>query len=178
MNKQYSKEDYEKLVPRIIEHMQKTGEWGESFPISLAIFPYNDTLAQDYYPLSKEEVIARGWKWQDPEETNSKYLGAIASPPDNIQDATESVCSQIFICEASGKHFKIIPQEFKLYQKMQIPLPRKSFFERHRENLKMRNPRKVWERKCDKCGMMMQTSYATGRPEKVYCEGCYLKEVY
>jgi len=27
LNKQYSKEEYEELVPKIIEHMQKTGEW-------------------------------------------------------------------------------------------------------------------------------------------------------
>lgn len=27
LNKQYTKEEYEALVPRIIEHMMKTGEW-------------------------------------------------------------------------------------------------------------------------------------------------------
>ena len=27
LNKQYTKEEYESLVPRIIEHMMKTGEW-------------------------------------------------------------------------------------------------------------------------------------------------------
>ena len=28
LNKQYSKEEYEKLVPKIIEHLKKSGEWG------------------------------------------------------------------------------------------------------------------------------------------------------
>jgi hypothetical protein len=27
LNKQYTKEEYEELVPKIIEHMKKTGEW-------------------------------------------------------------------------------------------------------------------------------------------------------
>lgn len=27
LNKQYTKEQYEELVPKIIEHMTKTGEW-------------------------------------------------------------------------------------------------------------------------------------------------------
>jgi len=41
----------------------------------------------------------------------------------------------------------------------------------------LRNPRKLFERKCDKCGMEMITTYAPERLEKVYCEKCYEKEV-
>lgn len=50
LNKQYSKEEYENLVEKIIEHMKKTGEWGEFFPISLSPFYYKDTVANEYYP--------------------------------------------------------------------------------------------------------------------------------
>jgi hypothetical protein len=32
-NKQYTKEEYEVLVPRIIDHMRKTGEWGNYYPV-------------------------------------------------------------------------------------------------------------------------------------------------
>ena len=32
LNKQYSKEQYGELVPKVIEFMKKTGEWGEFFP--------------------------------------------------------------------------------------------------------------------------------------------------
>lgn len=56
-NKQYTKEAYETLVPKIIEHMRKTGEWGEFFAPSLSPFGYNETIATEYFPLSKEEAI-------------------------------------------------------------------------------------------------------------------------
>ena len=28
------------------------------------------------------------------------------------------------------------------------------------------------------CDLVIQTTYAPDRPEKIYCEECYLKEVY
>ena len=55
-NKQYTKEEYETLVPKIIEHMKQTGEWGEFFDTSLSPFGYNETVANEYYPLSEEEA--------------------------------------------------------------------------------------------------------------------------
>jgi CxxC-x17-CxxC domain-containing protein len=41
----------------------------------------------------------------------------------------------------------------------------------------LRNPRKLYERKCDKCGISMITSYSPEREEIVYCEECYNKAV-
>jgi len=58
-NKQYSQEEYEQLVPKIIEHMKQTGERGEFFPTDMSIFGYNETEAQTYYPMTKEEVEAK-----------------------------------------------------------------------------------------------------------------------
>ena len=40
-----------------------------------------------------------------------------------------------------------------------------------------RNPRKLFERKCDKCEKDMITTYAPERKEMVYCRDCYEKEV-
>lgn len=51
LNKQYTKEEYEKLVPLIIAHMTKTQEWGEFFPIKISPFSYEETVAQDFFPL-------------------------------------------------------------------------------------------------------------------------------
>jgi len=42
----------------------------------------------------------------------------------------------------------------------------------------LKNPRKLYIRNCDKCGKEMKTTYAPERPEIVYCENCYNKEVY
>jgi hypothetical protein len=51
LNKQYSKEEYEKLMARIIEHMTGTGEWGEFFPAQLSPFDYEESAASEFYPL-------------------------------------------------------------------------------------------------------------------------------
>ncbi len=63
LNKQYKKDEYGSMVSRIIEHMKKTGEWGEFFPVNISPFSYNETIANDFYPLEKVEVLKRGWKW-------------------------------------------------------------------------------------------------------------------
>jgi len=42
----------------------------------------------------------------------------------------------------------------------------------------LRNPRRLFNRKCMKCDKQIQTSYAPEKPEIVYCEECYVEEVY
>ena len=56
LNKQYSKEDYGKIVGKLIEHMKETGEWGEYFSASCAPIAYNESNAQDYFPIDKEQA--------------------------------------------------------------------------------------------------------------------------
>ena len=38
--------------------MITTGEWGEFFPSSLSPFGYNETVAQEYFPMSREDILA------------------------------------------------------------------------------------------------------------------------
>ncbi|TSC60674.1 MAG: Uncharacterized protein Greene041662_160 [Candidatus Peregrinibacteria bacterium Greene0416_62] len=178
LNKQYSKEEYEELVPKIIEHMRKTGEWGQFFPPSICPFGYNETVAQEYLPLSSEEVEKRGWMWREEEGSGKRYLGPAVDTPDAITDVPDAICESILQCEISGKPFKIIPQELKFYRQLGIPVPRRSPLQRHLDRNALRNPRKLWSRKCSKCEKGIETTYAPERKEVVYCEKCYLKEVY
>jgi len=73
-NKQYLKEDYEKKVEKIIEKMKKTWEWWEYFDRTNASFPYNDSLALEYFPVEKvveiknnevisQKTINKNWNW-------------------------------------------------------------------------------------------------------------------
>lgn len=186
LNKQYTKEEYEELVPKIIEHMRKdggeamnrseaTGSWGEFFPMSISPLAYNQTIAQDYFPLTEKDGLALGARW-NPEALPDAPSTAIV-PPDDIEDTDDSICEQILRCEATGKPFKVIPQELKLYRRLKIPPPGRSFIQRHLARLQRRNPRQLWDRPCDKCMKEMTTSYAPERPEIVYCEECYLAAI-
>jgi hypothetical protein len=59
-----------------------------------------------------------------------------------------------------------------------LPIPRRHPDQRHLDRMALRNPRKLFDRKCDKCQVDMKTTYAPERKETVYCEECYNKEVY
>jgi hypothetical protein len=177
LNKQYTKEEYEEMLPKIIEHMKSTGEWGQFFPGYLSPFAYNETVANDYYPLTKEEAEAKGYNWHDSSNEN-KYLGPEVKIPNTIQDVDPKVCDQIFTCEESGKPYKIIPKELEMYKRLNVPLPKRAPKQRHIDRIHKRNPMQLWERQCDKCSKTLTTTYSPDRKEIVYCEECYLAEVY
>jgi hypothetical protein len=179
LNSQYSKEEYEKLLPRLKEHMRQHGEWGSYFPPSLTPFGYNETIACEYFPMSREEALSKGWKWyEESDDAEQKYLGPEMTVPDDVRDASDDVTKAIFRCESSCQLYKILPQELRFYRQMNVPLPRKCFMERQRDRFALRNPRKLWNRHCAKCQASIQTTYAPDRPEIVYCEACYLSTVY
>ena len=188
-NKKYSREEYLELKEKIIEHMKKTGEYGEFFPPAIAPVCYNETQGNYYMPLTKEETLARGWQWED------KVPGIFGREniktediPDSIESVGDEVFSMIFKCMDCTKNYNITPNEFTFYQREKIPLPRSCPECRYKKRFAIRLPRKLWHRECmcdkekhehkGKCGVAFETSYAPDRPEIVYCEQCYNKEVY
>ncbi|PIR53470.1 hypothetical protein COU76_00970 [Candidatus Peregrinibacteria bacterium CG10_big_fil_rev_8_21_14_0_10_49_10] len=177
-NKQYTKEAYDALAGKMIEHMQKTNEWGQCLPMEMSMFGYNESTVQEYFPLTKQDVEARGWMWSPVPEQKDAHPGPFSNVPDDIGDTTEAVCKGIYQCPVTKKAFKIVEQELELAQKLHIPLPVTSFFQRHKERMALRNPRKLWKRTCSKCSKEVITSYAPERPEEIVCEECYAKAVY
>jgi hypothetical protein len=171
LNKQYTKEEYEALVPKIIEHMKSTGEWGEFMPAKYSPFAYNESVAFEYYPLNKAEVESRGWRWR--EEDQKEHLAATANVPDNSAQADKSLCNCILACEECGRNYKIVEQELSFYQQNSLPIPKKCFYCRHQSRITQRNPRVMYNRTCDRCQKPIKTTYAPERPEIVYCEICY-----
>lgn len=165
LNKQYTKEEYEKLMPKIIESMISDNTWGEFFPVNLSPFAYNETMAQEYYPLTEDEV-------------KKEYLAQKIIVPEKIAEVDESICDEILACQKSGRNFKIQKTELAFYKKMHLPIPKFCPDERHYARLKFRNPRKLYQRKCEKCATDIKTTFSPDRPEKVYCEKCYIEEVY
>ena len=171
-NRQYSEAEYKILRDKIVEFMKKTGEWGEFFPIEMSPFGYNESHAFDYFPLEKSEVLARGWKWHDAEDS-AKYSGAKVEIPDSIEEVSDEILKQILTCECCSKNYRLVGAELKFYRKMGVPIPRKCPNCRHLERMNLRNPRKLFDRKCDGCGAGISTTFSPDREEKVFCEGCF-----
>ncbi len=179
LNKQYSKEEYEELTTKIKQHMIKTDEWGEFFPHSLSPFPYNDTKAQDYYPLTKEEALARGYTWRDKEKKDFAPATIPADKlPDTIAETTDSITQETLACEKTGKNYRITPQEFKFYKKLNIPIPRKHPDTRYEERKQFRHKRELTERTCPNCQAKTLSVFKKEDPERILCEKCYLEKAY
>ncbi|HBH19934.1 MAG TPA: hypothetical protein DEB30_03385 [Candidatus Peribacter riflensis] len=180
LNKQCTKEEYELLVPKIIERMKHDGEYGEFFPIKNSPYAYNESVAQDFFPLTKQDAEKRGWRWREENDEMPKVAKVIPASklPDSIDEVPDDIVNWAIKCDATGRPFRIIRQELDLYRKMKLPIPHFHPDERHRRIMALKNPRTIWERPCMKCQKPMETTYAPERPEIVYCEECYLKEIY
>lgn len=179
-NKKYTKEEYEKMVAKIIEHMQKAGEWGQFFPKEHSPFGYNESLANEYLPLNKDEALKQGFTWSDYEKPLVEVSQSIEADevPDNIEDVDDDILQKAINCEETGRPFVITSPELRFYKKNNIPLPSKHPDVRYDERIALRKPRKLWKRKCDKCGVEITSVFEKDAPEKVYCEKCYLKEIH
>jgi CxxC-x17-CxxC domain-containing protein len=180
LNKQLRKEEYEELVPRIVAHMRSTNEWGEFFPLTVTTCAYNLSNAQKYFPLTREEVRKRGWRWEDLKEEIPMVNQTIPATqlPDSIDDIPDDIVNWAITCEKSNRPFRIVRKELQFYRMMRLPLPRVHPDLRMLHRWQSCNPFRLWTRSCTKCGREMQTSFAPDRTEIVYCENCYLKEVY
>ena len=204
LNRQYLKEKYFELLPKIIQHMNdilyidKMGRkypFGECFPIELSPFGYNETYAFKEEFLSKNEAVSLGYRWKDAE--SKSYIPTIKENeiPDNINDIANTICDEIIECPNQGKietqcasAYKILPDELSFYRQMNLPIPRYCPNCRYHQRLVWKNPFRFYERQCmcelsnhnhkEKCLNNFETMYAPNRPEIIYCKECYQKEIY
>jgi len=195
LNKQYTKEAFEALRTKIIKHMNemsytdKGGRvygYGEFFPPELSPFSYNESIAQEHFPLTKETAVKNGYLWRDMRERNYKITMQPEDLPDHIKDVADTITQEVISCSHKGEcndectvAFRITSRELNFYRKANLPLPRLCFYCRLAERRKQRNSFKLWHRKCVKpgCPNEFETSYAPDRPEIIYCEQCYNSEV-
>lgn len=182
LNKQYSKEEYEKLVGQIITKMEKAGERGENFPVKNSTFGYNETVAQTFHPLTKEEALARWYKRQDLEYAINipEWLEKIQGKdlPVSIDDVTDEIIDKVILCEKTGKPYRVIKQELDFYRKHHLPLPTKHQDVRKEELMRKRMPKEFHISPCSHCGEEMLSAYGPDSGYNVRCEKCYTKEIY
>jgi hypothetical protein len=206
LNKQYSEDEYRALLPKIIKKMTTDGEYGEFFPPSISPFAYNETVAQEYFPSTKEAVTKLGYSWREPERKTYTITKSVTDLSDHINEVDDSILNEVIGCEHAGKceercatAFKIMPDELQFYRRANLPLPRICPSCRHFGRLKLKNPMQLWHRKCQcdginssnetykntvkhfhgakSCPNEFETSYSSERKEVVYCETCYNSEV-
>ncbi len=207
-NKQYSKDEYFALKDKIIAQMKEVAftdshghiyKYGEFFPPEFSCLSYNQTLAYDFFPLPKEDVLARGYVWRDSDQKEYQTTITAAQLPDDIRNVDDAVLREIIQCESCKRSYRVILPELNFYRKIGLPLPRRCFDCRLGRRFPLVNPPVFYPRRCqcgggkssngayqnttahfhgaEGCTNQFETSYAPNRPEIVYCEQCYQAEV-
>lgn len=177
-NKQYSKEEYEELKEHIVKELTENGLHGLMMPPEIAPFAYNETIAQDNMPLTREEALAQGFRWEDDiQMTKGRETLLPENIPDHINDVKDSITNEILECITCERNYKITPQELLFYRKMILPIPRQCFFCRHKDRVRRRGPFKFFIRQCSNCGEDTHTNLTEEVAPIMYCEKCYQQEV-
>jgi len=188
LNKQYTKEEYEELIPKIKKHMNdmpyidKKGniyKYGEFFPMEFSPHAYNNSFANLFFPKTEKEVEKDGLYWHKPKIKKYSITILASDLPDNIKDTTDVIIKEIIKCSTCPRGYKITQQEFNLSKRLKIPLSRQCPF--CRVSLKMNkwiSQMKQVNRTCDKCDIKFKTHYTIKEAPKIYCKECYQQEVY
>lgn len=182
-NKQYSKQEYDIAVSKIIEQMQEEWTWWEFFDTSLSLYGYNETVAQQYYPLTKQQAEERGYKRRDDEEKQQFNVESAIRVGQYTWDQRselrndDSILNKIIICESTWKPFRVIKQEVEFYRKYNIPLPTHHPDVRHAHRLQSTSWSSLHMRTCDAWWEVICSPYPSDYSWSVYCEKHY-QEVY
>jgi hypothetical protein len=170
LNKQYSKEEYLNLLPKIKKHMDKMPYvdaqgrvygFGEFFPVDMAAHGYSQSQAFEYFPITEEEAKEKGYRWRKPDERDYSITKKASNLPDSINEVLDTVLEEVIECEHNelSSHsfgcnidcataFRITKQELDFYRQAKLPLPRLCFNCRHIDRVKLRNMPILHNREC------------------------------
>jgi hypothetical protein len=194
LNKEYSEEEYNKLRMQIIAEMETNPyvdsqglvyKYGEFFPSELSPFAYNETTAQEFFPLNETDANAKGFDWHVREKRDYKPTISNENIPDTITEVSDTITNEIIECINKGDEkkncttaYKIIPDELGFYQRFNIPLPDKCPNCRHAERMELRNLPIFRNVKCsfENCDKEVLTAYPENTPN-LYCKEHYLATV-
>lgn len=187
LNKRYTEDEFQKLREKIVKHMDeipyvdKKGRvyrYGEFFPIELSPHTYNETIASNFFPLSKDEIASQGYRFRETDVREYIITKKADELPDHIKDVGDELLNEVIGCIRCPRGFKVSMFELDFLRKMKLPLPRECPFCRIGEKFSQ------WikefdlvRRSCSKCGGEFETQYKKEEFEYILCKKCYLQEV-
>lgn len=182
LNKQYTKEAYERKLSEIFTHMEKKWILWEFIPAYISSFWYDECAAREYFPL-KDWQNSDIFNWSDkkyPAPQVDKIISA-EKLPDSIDDIPDDVLNWAVTCQDTWKPFRIVRQELDFYRKYQLPIPRRHPDQRRRDFVNNMPERKLLQRQCShpQCAILngkrvsFWTAYWESDYPEVFCETCY-----
>jgi hypothetical protein len=216
LNKQYTESEYAALVENIKKHMDdmpyvdargRRFGYGEFFPPFLSPIAYNESVAQEFFPLTKESALLAGYAWRDEEEKMPDITLLPDQVPDSIDDVSDDILTAVLGCAHAGacadrctRAFRITKRELAFYKKAGLPIPRLCPNCRHYQRFASRPSSVVMsKRSCQcagkrsvngaytntaphahgdhACAATFETVYPAESPAQIYCHECYTAEV-
>lgn len=187
LNTPLNQQEYEETVPKIIDHMRATGEWGEFFHPSMSPFGYNETIGADDQPLDRTTVEKYGWNWYDipKKERQGTYIVPLDTAQYNPEKVSKEVAEKnidtllagILQCEKTGEPFRILKEELRFYIAQDMPIPRRHPQVRYNDRLQFITKKTLHTAECTHCKKQTDTTYDSSQ-RVILCEECYRKLVY
>ena len=154
-NKQYSKEEYERLRLSIVARLKERDIWGRFLPAAFSAYEYNNSLAQVLMPLAKVPAQMLGFRWDSsdplvrPSQLKSRmgtdyHLAQVPSGVDALDGPSAS--REVFLCELTGQPYTLSLAERELYKELKVAAPRRSPERRFEERMLQLAPRVLEER--------------------------------
>ncbi|KKP64028.1 MAG: hypothetical protein UR62_C0022G0006 [Candidatus Nomurabacteria bacterium GW2011_GWF2_35_12] len=132
LNKQYSKEEYKTLVPKIKKHMDEMPyidsqslvyKYGEFFPSDFSLYGYNNTIAMQHFPITEEEAKKKGYTWIEVPRGEYAITKKIFELPDSIEEVNDSILKEVIECENCKNAYRILENELIFLRNEKLPLP-------------------------------------------------------
>ncbi len=179
LNRQYTPEEYWKLVDQIKSDMLARGEYGQPFGLEFSTQAYNFSLAGLYYPISDDTVLSLGAYLALEPETNTSTMATLEASdlPDTITDIDDSILEKAILCEKTGKPFRIIKTELEFYRKYGIPVPHVHPNVRFAWMYNFLRTGVRHYTTCVHCSSDIQSIFDPKDGYLLYCEKCYQQEV-
>lgn len=180
LNKQYTEDEYFKLVDKIKSQMIKEGEYSDGLGFEFSAQSYNFSIGQILYTLTDEEIIKFGGYVASEPETNIGNMETLEARqiPQTIDEVTDDILDKAIICEVTNRPFRIIASELAFLKRMGFPLPTIHPSIRMSERWKISPVGKKYKTVCQKCDKNMESLFNPTDKYILYCEQCYNKEVY
>ncbi|MCX6722623.1 MAG: hypothetical protein NT094_00970 [Candidatus Staskawiczbacteria bacterium] len=161
-----------------IDEIGRVWPYGEFFQPGFSKFAYNNSNAFKFFPKIKEEALKLGYSWNEEAVQNVTETMKGGNLPEKISEVDSNIIKEVISCISCGRKYKIITTEYDLLKKMNLPIPRECSKCRETKRFARFNMPKLYNRNCAKCDIEVRTPYAPERPEIIYCEKCYTREVF
>lgn len=158
--------------------MMQTKERGEFFPIQDSTYGYNETIAQQYFPITKEEAKEKNILREDYEYHVNIPGNATIIQGNQTEKAGEDIINKVILSRKSQKPFRIMKKEREFCNTHGIPLPQTHPDERFADMRSSRPAQSLYIRHCSKTGKQTLSIYPEDTQFPVWSMEIFNSEIF